>query len=451
MIISKRKNRALMLGLASSLTTISPVLAEEGSNVMTFTPIHDGNAYVPVTIKISDPSGEVVVKNATVNGNPLPIVDGKVDTQYTPESDAPVVVEYSYSGTPSAVRTLTGSVVSNDYYVTSPNADVYNKQYNLIYIMDTSESRDIYLNDSLYNLREFVTKLGENVNFYVEDYYLNTTNPAIPSDTFTRMTKLPIIDGSLDDSMWYGYERVGEEMTDARIEALIDNIKAKSNFEHTIVVFESDYEGLGGNTAESFIAGTDFWNKYPDVSFLAIEDGNPATTLTAVNEKAYVVGTEADRALALDQLLNEVDKSTVSTLHPSSELVSKTNTINPIQSGIIKVIGKEGDTILYEKQVATGNYGTTHTVVADKVDGKILVEGQEPIQEITINKDETVIIYNYEPIKGVITVIGKQGDVVLYTDTVNSTYGKTQVITAKEVEHKRIVGESTKPEVGNSD
>ena len=114
MIISKRKNRALMLGLASSLTTISPVLAEEGSNVMTFTPIHDGNAYVPVTIKISDPSGEVVVTNTTVNGNPLPIVDGKVDTQYTPESDAPVVIEYSYSGTPSAVRTLTGSVVSKD-------------------------------------------------------------------------------------------------------------------------------------------------------------------------------------------------------------------------------------------------------------------------------------------------------------------------------------------------
>ena len=376
MIISKRKNRALMLGLASSLTTISPVLAEEGSNVMTFTPIHDGNAYVPVTIKISDPSGEVVVKNATVNGNPLPIVDGKVDTQYTPESDAPVVIEYSYSGTPSAVRTLTGSVVSNDYYVTSPNADVYTKQYNLIYIMDTSESRDTYLNDSLYNLREFVTKLGENVNFYVEDYYLNTTNPAIPSDTFTRMTKLPIIDGGLDDSMWYGYERVGEEMTDARIELLIQNIKANSNFEQTIVVFESDYEGLGGNTAESFIVGTDFWNKYPDVSFLAIEDGNPATTLTAVNEKAYVVGTEADRALALGQLLNEVDKSTVSTLHPSSELVTKTNTIKPIQTGSIKVIGKEGDAVLYEKQVATGNYGTTHTVVADKVDGKVLVDGQ---------------------------------------------------------------------------
>ena len=160
-------------------------------------------------------------------------------------------------------------------------------------------------------------------------------------------------------------------MTDARIEALIDNIKAKSNFEHTIVIFESDYEGLGGNTAESFIAGTDFWNKYPDVSFLAIEDGNPATTLTAVNDKAYVVGTDADRTSVLDRLLNEVDKSTVSILQPSRELVTKTNTINPIQTGSIKVIGKEGDTVLYEKQVATGKYGTKHTVVADKVDANI--------------------------------------------------------------------------------
>lgn len=62
--------------------------------------------------------------------------------------------------------------------VTSPNADVYNKQYNLIYIMDTSESRDTYLNDSLYNLREFVTKLGENVAFYVEDYYLKYNKPS---------------------------------------------------------------------------------------------------------------------------------------------------------------------------------------------------------------------------------------------------------------------------------